>query len=949
MRTRQISEVVHYLRSASFPHQKATLTDSQLLASFIERRDEAAVTALILRHGPMVWGVCRRLLGDHHHAEDAFQATFLVLVRRAASIASRELLANWLYGVARQTAIKARATTARQRARERQITEMPERETEGKDIGDDLDLMDEELSRLPNKYRIAIVLGDLEGLTRKEVAQKLGLPEGTVAARLARARALLAKRLRWRGVVLSAGALTTLLSHRADGCVPSCILSSTIKSANLLATGQATAGVISTPVAALTKGMLTRMLLSKIKKSTVLLIVGLVSLSCALLARGQREAKGVIQPGLIALPEQPPKVHTAKDELDLSKIDRTIKKEPEYRSKKPLYCLLVFGRQAKKRVWLALDGDLLYVDRTGNADLTGPDKKVEAKKQGNASTFEIGDIREGKHTHTNVTLGVMPADIVRDTAYGEQPVFRAFLESGPGAGVLVVLADVVVPGLKGDRKDGRIRMQAMIGDARGVLQFADRPEQAPIISFGGPWRMALFPGQALYRGRESELATGFGAPGLGAGTFAFCSHEGLVPEHAHPVLDVTFPPSSAGDKPVTSRWALKERCCTFNLYGNVVTPKDVGTGLARVKLSLAGWKEGKVAPAELALPVSDVKATPMLPISPLLRTTLQTGDKSLVWSLCYSKDGKALVAASIQGVVKVWDVRTGQEIVSLSTRPWDVYSIGLLPDGKSLLTGHWKESIRRTRIDGERVVQREPKGQAQLWDLATRKVKHTFQHDPPRGVSRLAVSPDGKTLATLDHYSVDQGRSLRDSLSLWEVSTGKLRGTLPGATVLAFSPDSRTLAVSGSPIRLVDVSAAKDVGVLELDKDAPSIPNMAFSPDGKTLVGSSYVGHLCFWDVASKTALEVVRLGKEQRIMALALSPDSKTLALAVRRFPGARPPRPGEELEQPRVELWDVSTRKKRATLIAPNKPIASLAFHPNGKTLAAGTVGGVQLWEVK
>src|SRR5262249_36942868 len=161
------------------------------------------------------------------------------LVRRAASIARRELLANWLYGVAHQTALKARATAAKRQGRERQVTDMPEPAVTQHDPWRDLQpLLDEELSRLPEKYRGVIVLYDVEGKTRKEVAVQLGCAEGTVASRLGRARAMLAKRLTKRGIALSGGALAAVLAEQGVSAgVPNSVVDATIKAASLLAVG----------------------------------------------------------------------------------------------------------------------------------------------------------------------------------------------------------------------------------------------------------------------------------------------------------------------------------------------------------------------------------------------------------------------------------------------------------------------------------------------------------------------------------------------------------------------------------------------------------------------------------------------------------------------------------------------------------------------------------------
>jgi RNA polymerase sigma factor (sigma-70 family) len=272
--TTQMSEIVQHLRNAVLLREGTDLTDGQLLECFVSRREPDALEALVRRHGPMVWGVCHRILRNRSDAEDAFQATFLVLVRKAASVTPREMVVNWLYGVAQQTALKARATVAKQRTRERQVAEMPDPPVMEQDLSGELrNVIDQELSRLPEKYRVAIVLCDLEGETRTKAARKLGLPEGTLAGRLTRGRVMLAKRLARHGLAVSGSTLAGVLSQKeASACVPTAVLSSTIEAVTLVAAGQATAtGLISAKVTALTEGVLNAMLVNKLK--TVMTII----------------------------------------------------------------------------------------------------------------------------------------------------------------------------------------------------------------------------------------------------------------------------------------------------------------------------------------------------------------------------------------------------------------------------------------------------------------------------------------------------------------------------------------------------------------------------------------------------------------------------------------------------------------------------------------------------
>jgi RNA polymerase sigma factor (sigma-70 family) len=227
----------------------------------------------------MVLGVCRRILGNAADAEDAFQATFLVLVRKAASLTTRSVLGDWLHGVARRTALNARRIAARGRAKEKAMARPEAKSDALRDEG--LSLLDEELSRLPEKYRLVIVLCDLEGKTRREAAESLGWPEGTVAGRLARGRALLAKQLTRKGLSLSAGALMILLSQQATaGPVSTSLVVSTVKVATLFASSPgAVTGAISTKVAGLAEAVVKSLFLSKLKSTLTAMLAGLVLLA----------------------------------------------------------------------------------------------------------------------------------------------------------------------------------------------------------------------------------------------------------------------------------------------------------------------------------------------------------------------------------------------------------------------------------------------------------------------------------------------------------------------------------------------------------------------------------------------------------------------------------------------------------------------------------------------
>jgi RNA polymerase sigma factor (sigma-70 family) len=264
-----MNDVLRHLRRAALLRAGKELSDAQLLESFLVRREGAAFEILLRRHGPMVLGVCRRVLRNYHDAEDAFQATFLVLARKAGSVRSKQVLASWLYGVAHRTSLKARAMSAKRRAKERQSVERRVEPAPARDNDGLLERLDAELQRLPEKYRVPVILCELEGKSRREAAQVLGWPEGTLSCRLAQARKLLARRLSREANSHPGGALVAVL---AQGPVPPALLKATAQAAH----GGLGAGAVSAEVISLVDGVLKAMLLSKLK------IAGLVTLVAAL-------------------------------------------------------------------------------------------------------------------------------------------------------------------------------------------------------------------------------------------------------------------------------------------------------------------------------------------------------------------------------------------------------------------------------------------------------------------------------------------------------------------------------------------------------------------------------------------------------------------------------------------------------------------------------------------
>jgi hypothetical protein len=245
---------------------------------------------------------------------------------------------------------------------------------------------------------------------------------------------------------------------------------------------------------------------------------------------------------------------------DLAKVDRTIQKEPAYRSKSPRYALLVFGPEAKERVWLVHDGDALYADRNGNGDLTEPGEKVSAKKRTYLLRdqiqydFHADDLSIGGRLHKNLTItGFQIAGLVG--AVADKPHVKAALAADSKALVYSIVLDLEKPGFQGKGSGGRV-----IQIAAHVI-FAPTPSEAPIIHFDGPLQISCDDKKpTLFRGHDNDLAFIVGTPGFGPSTFAMLAYEDTIPAQAVVKVECAFPAQQSGGAPVREPFELQHRC-----------------------------------------------------------------------------------------------------------------------------------------------------------------------------------------------------------------------------------------------------------------------------------------------------------------------------------------------------------------------------------------------------
>jgi RNA polymerase sigma factor (sigma-70 family) len=634
--------VLQDLRRATRLHEGAEQTDSQLLEAFRRSRDPLALEVLVRRHAAMVWGVCRRTLANHHEAEDAFQATFLVLLRKAVSIRTPELLPNWLYRVAYKTACKARQRAAKRGSREKQVKVLPEpppeppRDTFGLDLRA---VLDEELGRLPEKYRIAVVLCDLEGKTRPEAARHLCLPEGTVASRLATGRALLAKRLLRRGLGVSATSLAaTGFQPAASGAVPAVLLANTVKAVGLLAAGEtATAGLISTEVAPLADSVLRAMAIAKQKTAVlILLLVGLVP-SGGLVAHHAWTAglppSGDVNLSTRAFDPPPPENADANrnDERPWPLPEQGPVKVGEIRSYKAptakgTVTAVAFSHHGRRAITCTDDGFVRQYDLASGKELWAFD------------------------TH-------MPGPgTVRDVAVSRDSRLA-----------LIAVGDCTV----------RL-LDAETGEQ--LRQFVGHKARVEGVSFSKNGRLALSASGTWYPNVERDNTVRLWDVASGKEIRCFKGHTAWV---SIPVFspDERYVLSPSSDRTIRL-WDVETANEVRQFVGH--------TGFIRTAVFS---RDGR-----WILSSSEDSSLRLWDAATGAEIRRFDGHGGIVEAAVLSPDASRALSAGKDGTLRLWNVATGQELNCLRGHNGPVSAVALFPDGKHALTGGWDGTMRLWRL-----------------------------------------------------------------------------------------------------------------------------------------------------------------------------------------------------------------------------------------------------------
>jgi RNA polymerase sigma factor (sigma-70 family) len=879
----------------------APYSDRELLQRFLETNDEAALGALVDRHGPMLLGACRRQLRDAHLAEDVMQATFLVLVRKGRTIRRQQSLAAWLCAVGQRLARQARLAQAARSRRERRVAEAARPGADDPAWDDLLATLDEEMQRLPERLRAPLLLCFLEGRTQDEAARHLGWSLSTLRRRLEQGRDLLRTRMVRRGATLGAGLIAGVLAPSAVRAA----LTPELRQA-ILATAIAgvRGGPVAGPVALLAHGALRHSLSAKVLLGLAIALTAAAVLAAALWLATPAETPPVVQ----TPPPATDPVPQRRDPPD-GRWDGPLPKGAAVRlgtlafrhgRASSWYRALTFTPDGKHLVsvgggwihrWdLATGQPLVTLGDGWRAARVDSDLLVS--EDARLATICRDDLETGKEKRT------YRLTFPRETVLHGKP--RFFSPDGKFCGEI---------------ERGMVQMW-VTADGRMALLLRPKDGQYTALVFA-PDNKTLLVGDDAHTVRVFDRASGKELRSFGVANIKGIGAMALARD---------------GKRLVTSTWGdgflrlwnvdkgIEEHALDF--------PEDGGVG------SLFFTADGRTVVAG----VSGVKTGSRTAVRTWDAATGKPGrawadDPTIGTTAAVSPNGKVLATMNEAGVVRLWDVATGKELLADDASPCQLEAVIFQPDGKGVLT-----------VGTDLIVR--------TWDLGGKR----------RGPARALPPGDAPKFTAAGKLLVSD--STKDLTRLLDPVTGKLLVEAAGQRAVV-SADGKRLATTARDgrVRVFDVQTGKEVQswVPPVEKDreeAVSPTARGFAQDGQRLVLQGDI--VSTWDIAAakpRTSWGLVRFnvldkldkkGKAyDRLAGVVVSPDGTKIAFALARTrPPENPGVPG--VQYSRIMVLETATAKLVQQSDVDDVSVRQLAFSADGQRLAAGGNWTIYVWEV-
>ncbi len=1003
MPEQQLNPILRHLQQHFAGAGSRELTDLELLQRFAHHKDEAAFAALVQRHGSMVHGVCRRVLRRAEDAEDAFQATFLVLARKAAAVAWRESVGRWLYQVAYRLAAETRTRNARRDALAKQAAQRLETagaKQEG--LREVCAVLDESLLELPARYREPLVLCYLQGLMRDQAAEQLGWSLRTLERRLAQGRERLRQVLTRRGVTLSAALLAGALTESAaDAAVSTGLAAATIRAAVSSATGKTgLSGGISATAAALAEGALCGTL--GVPTRIVALFVLLLGLAAG--ALGVLVARqGVKNPSPPPLPEAERGARTAlspplrfgaggggrgslparQDRFGDPLPPEVVARMGSSRFRHLTYMAnlgVVVSPDSKTllttsedgvRAWDAKTGKLLYQIREDYDyhPVFSPTGKTLAMIAGRV--IYLRDPATGRKLQRIPAIGELPREprLLAFSADGRR--LAAALNDGP-----LLLFDAATSRQTGSldvRGTGKIRADYFLvfaPDGRTLVSMGRDPDNRDAICHWDLGTQTLLkrvvPAYAGFRStvRLSPDGRLVAVPSRGGPVTLFDTQTGKVHctlqgDRAAATYGLAFAPDG---KTLVTAWAAGiERDATASFW-------DTATGKLRrrFRVPMTAVTELRFSPDGRLLLVPGRCVVRLWDIATGKEVLEQPAHTDGVRSLAFTPDGRSIVSGGGE-TIRVWDARTGQQQQVMVAHRWQVNQVMVRPDGRTVVSCGADGTVRVYDLSSGKELRR----------CLVDKEPDTLS-GPGHQIFWLGLAPDGRTAATF--CSPCNGQP--SLVHVWDLESGKILVRQPntdqpfGGT---FSPDARMLVTTRQMYEPAgDKSAMKDkqkrkaqphekagapsgpprttvvVREVATGRELLTLPQpgvfegaIALTPDGQTLLTVTYTPSGD--SRADKKGPITLRLWElatgKQRLAINSGSHEHGFALLAV-----APDGRTLAAIRRDQViQLWDLATGKELLRRQVHDAPVDSLAFSPDGKRLATGHPdSAILVWDV-